>query len=128
MTKPGVVFVGAAHEGLPTEIPSRVPSANAWAFAAAATALAETASGGPLITSSVVVGALDFDFLAGVVCSANTNRQPTIRAKVTVRAQSERRGGLARRGCTEPFYGGLRWRFSDGLFTSDGGTADGQYG
>jgi hypothetical protein len=64
ITNPGVVFVGAAHDGLPTVTPRRVPSIRAWAFAAAATSFTETASGGPLITSIVVVGHLAFLFAA----------------------------------------------------------------
>jgi hypothetical protein len=85
ITNPGVVFVGAAHDGLPTVTPRRVPSIRAWAFAAAATSFTETASGGPLITSIVVGVALDFDFFARACGGENTNPKAAMALTATPR-------------------------------------------
>jgi hypothetical protein len=112
MTKPGVVFVGAAQDGLPTVAPRRFPSIRAWAFAAAATSFTETASGGPLITSIVVVGALDRDFLA----EAAEGRASSAMAKVkAIKARLPRQLACPAEGtkenppvCTLPVYEGTR--------------------
>ena len=95
MTKPGVVFVGAAQEGLPTVTPRRVPSTNAWAFAAAATSLTETASGGPLMTSMLVEGAFDRDFLASAIGWGASSTTVKVKPSVAVLRSLIRRGPSA---------------------------------
>ena len=81
MTKPGVVFVGAAQLGLPTVTPSRVPSMSAWAFAAPATSFTDTASGVALIISTVVEGPFCFDLFAADAWGAKRN--PTAKLNKT---------------------------------------------